>query len=334
MKELIKNLVETFGPAGSEDRVRELIAAEVREAADSVRTDALGNLIATVRGKGGGRRIMLAAHMDEIGIVVGHVDAKGFVRFGAVGGVPRQTLVGSRVRFGDGRVGVIGSEQKRIEGDLPRLDQLFIDVGAADRDGAPVKVGDVACFDRPFADLGGRLVAKAMDDRIGCAVLVQVLKELGETPHEVHFVFTVQEEVGLRGAQTSAYGIEAELGIAVDVTPTGDTPEAHTMEVGLGLGPAIKVKDRGMLAHPGVRRWLVETARREGLPYQLEVLEAGTTDAAAMQTTRAGMPVGVLSIPARYVHTPSEMVDYGDVLGAVRLLLALLRGPVELGGPS
>ncbi len=332
MKELIKSLVEAFGPSGSEDRVRDLIAAEVGKVASSVRTDALGNLIATVGSKGaGGRRVMLAAHMDEIGIVVSHIDAKGFVRFGGVGGVFRQALIGSRVRFADGRIGVIGSEQKRVEGDLPRLDQLFIDVGAKDRESVPIKVGDVACFDRPFVDLGERLVSKAMDDRIGCAVLVQVLKELGETPHEVHFVFTVQEEVGLRGAQTSAYGIDAEVGIAVDVTTTGDTPEARTMAVSLGSGPAIKVKDRGMLSHPGVRRWLVETAEREGIPYQLEVLEAGTTDATVMQTTRAGVPVGVLSIPTRYVHTPSEMVDYGDVLGAVRLLVALLRSPASLG---
>jgi len=332
VKELIKSLVEAFGPSGSEDRVRDLIAAEVGKVASSVRTDALGNLIATVGSKGaGGRRVMLAAHMDEIGIVVSHIDAKGFVRFGGVGGVFRQALIGSRVRFADGRIGVIGSEQKRVEGDLPRLDQLFIDVGAKDRESVPIKVGDVACFDRPFVDLGERLVSKAMDDRIGCAVLVQVLKELGETPHEVHFVFTVQEEVGLRGAQTSAYGIDAEVGIAVDVTTTGDTPEARTMAVSLGSGPAIKVKDRGMLSHPGVRRWLVETAEREGIPYQLEVLEAGTTDATVMQTTRAGVPVGVLSIPTRYVHTPSEMVDYGDVLGAVRLLVALLRSPASLG---
>ncbi|MCL6431184.1 MAG: M42 family metallopeptidase [Anaerolineae bacterium] len=332
MKELIKSLVEAFGPAGSEDRVRELIAAEVRKVAREVRTDALGNLIATVGRKGaGGRRVMLAAHMDEIGIVVSHVDSGGFARFGSIGGVPRQTLIGSRVRFADGRIGVIGSEEKRVEGDLPRFDQLFIDVGAQDRDSAPVKVGDVACFDRPFVDLGGRLVAKAMDDRIGCAVLVEVLKELGETPHEVHFVFTVQEEVGLRGAQTSAYGVDAEVGIAVDVTTTGDTPEARTMAVSLGSGPAVKVKDRGMLSHPGVRRWLVETAEREGIPYQLEVLEGGTTDAAVMQTTRAGVPAGVLSIPTRYVHTPSEMVDYEDVLGAVRLLVAVLRSPAEIG---
>lgn len=329
MKELIKALVEAFGPSGSEEQVRELIAGEVKGLADSVRVDALGNLIATVNGKGDSRRIMLAAHMDEIGVVASHIDEKGFVRFGAVGGVRTQTLIGGRVRFANGVCGVIGAEQKGVEGDLPKMDQLFIDVGAASKEQVAIQVGDVACFDRPLADLGQRLAAKAMDDRIGCAVLIQTLRDLGETPHEVHFVFTVQEEVGLRGATTSAYGIEADLGIAVDVTGTGDTPEARTMAVALGAGPAIKVKDGGMLAHPGVRRWMVETAKAEGLPYQLEVLVGGTTDAMAMQTTRSGLPVGVLSIPTRYIHTPSEVVDYGDVLNSVRLLVALLRGPAR-----
>lgn len=329
MKELIKALVETYGPAGSEDQVRELIRTQIEGHADSVRVDVLGNLIATIRGTGGGQRIMLAAHMDEIGVIVSHVDEKGFLRFQPVGGLFAQTLVGGRVRFANGLRGVIGAEQKDV-GELPRLDQLFIDVGARSKDSVPVCVGDVACIDRPFVDLGERLVAKAFDDRIGCAVLIQAMRELGATPHEVHFVFTVQEEVGLRGAQTSAYGIDANLGIALDVTRTGDTPEARTMEVALGAGPAIKVKDSGMLAHPGVRRWMVDTARRIGIPYQLEVLERGSTDAMAMQTSRAGVPVGVLSIPTRYVHTPSEMIDYQDVLNSVRLLVELLGQPVNL----
>lgn len=329
MKELIKALVETYGPAGSEDQVRELIGTQIAGHADSVRVDALGNLIATVRGTGGGQRIMLAAHMDEIGVIVSHVDEKGFLRFQPVGGLFPQTLVGGRVCFANGLRGVIGAEQKDV-GELPRLDQLFIDVGARSKDSVPVRVGDVACIDRPFVDLGERLVAKAFDDRIGCAVLIQAMRELGATPHEVHFVFTVQEEVGLRGAQTSAYGIDANLGIALDVTRTGDTPQARTMEVALGAGPAIKVKDSGMLAHPGVRRWMVDAARRIGIPYQLEVLERGSTDAMAMQTSRAGVPVGVLSIPTRYVHTPSEMIDYQDVLNSVRLLVELLRQPVSL----
>jgi len=331
VKELIKALVEAFGPSGSEDRVRELIAEQVRGLATEVEVDALGNLIAIVHGKGGGRRIMLAAHMDEIGVVISHVDEKGFLRFQPLGGVQARTLVGGRVRFANGVRGAIGAEQKGLSpSDMPRIDELFIDVGASSRETCPVQVGDVGCFDREFVDLGDRLMAKAFDDRIGCAILVQVLRELGETPHDVYLAFTVQEELGLRGAQTAAFGLDADLGIAVDVTLTGDTPEAHTMAVALGKGPAIKVKDRGMLSHRGVRQWMVDTARAAGVPYQLEVLEAGTTDGMAMQTTKAGLPVGVLSIATRNVHTPSEMVDYQDVLNSVRLLVELLRRPVEL----
>jgi len=163
-----------------------------------------------------------------------------------------------------------------------------------------------------------------MDDRIGCAVLVETLRRLERTPHEVHFVFSVQEETTLSGARTAAYGIEPDMAIAVDVTGTGDTPESRPMAVELGKGPAVKVQDAGMIAHPAVREWLVRAAEAAGVPYQMEVLERGTTDAAAMQLVRAGVPSGCLSIPCRYIHTPSEMVDGEDVEGAVRLLLHAL----------
>jgi endoglucanase len=191
-------------------------------------------------------------------------------------------------------------------------------------------VGDVAAFDRPLAELGSRLVSKAMDDRIGVAVLVETLRRMGESPNRVYFVFSVQEEVGLRGATTAAYEIDPEVGIAVDVTRSGDTPKGVKMDVSLGRGPAIKVRDSGMLSDPRVVDWMVRTAAEGQIPYQLEVLEAGTTDARAIQLTRAGVPAGCLSIPCRYIHSPSEMVDFGDVENAVRLLGALVAGSVEL----
>ena len=332
MKELIKKLVETYGPSGNEEQIREIIRAEIAGLADEVRTDALGNLIARRRGSGKGKRVMLAAHTDEIGVIVTHVDEKGFLRFGPIGGLWPHTLMGGRVVFADGTVGVIGTEKIEDENrkKVIPLDKLFIDVGAVDKESVPVRVGDVAGFQRPFADLGKRLVAKSFDDRIGCAILIQVMRDLKETPHDVYFVFSVQEEVGLRGAMTSAYGIEPEMGLSVDVTRTGDTPEARTMAVELGKGPAIKVKDGRMLAHPGVKRLLMETAEAIGIPYQLEVLEGGTTDATVIQVSREGVPAGCVSIPCRYVHTPSEMVDYDDVTNAVKLLVALLEKPITL----
>ena len=332
MKELIKKLTETYGPSGHEERIREVIRAEIEGLADEVRVDALGNLIALKRGKGQGIKVMLAAHMDEIGIIVTHVDEKGFLRFAPVGGVRPLTLLGGRAVFADGTVGTFGMEKREPEEakKIPTFDKLYLDVGAGDKESVPVKVGDVACFQRPFVAQGDRLIAKALDDRIGCAVLIQVMRDLKETPHDVYFVFSVQEEVGLRGATTSTYGIQPDLGISVDVTRTGDTPEAHPMAVSLGAGPAIKVKDGRMLAHPAVKDLLVRTAEELGIPYQLEVLERGTTDAAAIQISREGVPAGCLSIPCRYVHTPSEMVDYNDVANAVKLLVAVLSKPIEL----
>jgi endoglucanase len=180
-------------------------------------------------------------------------------------------------------------------------------------------------FVQPLDVQGSHLIAKAMDDRIGCAVLIETLRRLGSTPHDVHFVFTVQEETGLVGAGTSAYRIDPNVAIAVDVTHSGDAPESPPMAVALGDGPAIKVLDSGMVAHRAVRDLMVQRARRVGIPYQLEVMLRGTTDATAMQIVRSGVPSGCLSIPCRYIHSPSETVDEGDVENGVRLLLEILR---------
>jgi endoglucanase len=193
-----------------------------------------------------------------------------------------------------------------------------------------VKVGDAAGFYRPMEDMGNRLIAKSMDDRIGCAILIETLRALKSTPHEVAFVFSVQEEVGLRGAGTAAFGLDADLGIAVDVTLTGDTPNGRKMAVELGGGAAIKVRDGGMLADPRIKDLLVQRAQEARIKTQLEILEGGTTDAAAMQIARGGLPAGCLSIPLRYLHSPSEMVDFRDVQACVNLLVATLQKPIEI----
>ena len=335
MKDLIRRLVETNGPSGYEAQIRELIRSEVEPYADQVRGDALGNLIA-LKGQDSetGRKIMLAAHMDEIGLIATHVDENGFVRFTNIGGVARHTCVGGRVRFLNGTTGVIGYEHLEDRNRLPNFDQMFIDVGADSRESCPVRTGDIAAFDRPFSDLGDRLVSKAMDDRIGVAVLIETLRQISQQgkalANQAIFVFSVQEEVGLRGATTAAFGVEPDLGLAVDVTATGDIPKGLRMEVALGRGPAIKIRDGGMLSDRRVVDWMVRSSEQTGLPYQLEVLESGTTDARAIQLSRSGVPAGCLSIPCRYIHAPSEMVDYNDVQNAVRLLIELVSQPVEL----
>jgi tetrahedral aminopeptidase len=331
MKSLIQKLVEAVGPSGYEQAVRDLVRSEIEGLVDEIRVDAMGNLIARKGSKSdGGLRIMLSAHMDEIGVIATHIDEHGFVRFTNIGGVRPFNCIGGRVRFLNGARGLIYMDRPEDPNKLPALESLYIDLGATSRPDCPVKVGDLAIFERPFLDLENRLVSKAMDDRISVAVMIAALKDLQSTPHEVYFVFSTQEEVGLRGATTAAYGVDPDLGLSVDVTGTGDTPKGGKMEVGLGKGPAIKVRDGGMLSDPRVVRWMVDTSEKAGLPYQLEVLEGGTTDARAIQLARAGVPSGCLSIPTRYIHSPSEMVDYTDVQNAVRLLVALISQPVTL----
>lgn len=331
MKSLIQKLVETVGPSGYEKGVRDLVRAEIADYVDEIKVDAMGNLIAR-KGKkeANGMRIMLAAHIDEIGVIATYVDENGFVRFTSIGGVHPAYCIGGRVTFLNGTKGVINGDRLETPGTMHKLDQLYIDVGATSPADCPVKVGDMAAFERPFVDLGNRLVSKAMDDRIGAAVLVETLKQLQTSPHEIYFVFSTQEEVGTRGATTAAYSIDPEIGISVDVTLTGDTPKGVKMAVSLGKGPAIKVRDGGMLSDPRLVQQMISAAEKANLPYQLEVLEGGTTDARAMQISRAGMPAGCVSIPCRYVHSPSEMVDYSDVQNAVKLLLSLLSSPIIL----
>lgn len=330
MKQLIQKLTDAFSPSGYEDEIRAVLRREIQGLADEVRVDAMGNLIVRKgRASSSGKRIMVAAHMDEIGLIVTHVDERGFARFTTIGGVFPRNLPGGRVRFANGTRGVIGLEPTNSTSEVPSLDRMFIDVGASSKKDCPLRVGDVAAFERPFLDLGERLVAKSMDDRIGCAVALEALRALKSTPHEVYFVFTVQEEVGTRGAQTSAYGLDPQIGFAVDVTGVGDTPGRRGLDLALGKGPTIKIRDGGMISDPRVVDWMVRCAERNGIPYQREVLDGVTTDARAMQLVRAGVPVGCVSIPCRYVHTPSEMVDLSDVRSAVKLIAALLSSKID-----
>jgi putative aminopeptidase FrvX len=330
VKDLIKRLTEAYGPSGHEEPIRDIIRAEIEPLADELRIDALGNLIALKRGSGGGKKVMLAAHMDEIGLIISYVDEKGFLRFQPIGGIDPMTLVGGRVQFADGTLGVIAPEDRQKFKAEPELSKLYIDIGTTSREMAMVRLGEAVGFVRPFADLGQRIVAKALDDRISCSVLVEVLRRLQDSPHEVYCVFSVQEEVGLRGARTSAYDLEPDLGIAVDITVAADTPEAPKLAMKLGAGPCIKVMDSGMLAHPAVKKLLIDTAEASGIPYQLEILDRGSTDAAAIQLARSGVPAGCVSIACRYFHTPSEMVDMEDVENSVKLLLAVLGKPIDL----
>lgn len=331
MKDTIKKLVEAWGPSGFEHGVRALIEEEVGGLVDEMRTDAVGNLIC--RMGSGGTRIMIAAHMDEIGMILTYQDENGYYRFSPLGGLIPETLYGNRVRFENGAVGVVGREGSFRRTDAPGLDQFYVDL--CDGEGyADVKLGDAAALDRAYEERGSRVIAKSLDDRIGCVVAIEAIKRLaaaGNIANEVYFVFTVQEEVGVRGARPAAFGLEPDLGIALDVTLAADTPRPMArMQVDLGKGAAIKVHDPGLVVPPAVKNLMIERAEENSIPYQLELLPMGSTDASGISITGAGAPSGCISIPSRYIHTVSETVDVNDVEACVALLVAILDKPVAL----
>ncbi|MFZ0548778.1 MAG: M20/M25/M40 family metallo-hydrolase, partial [Candidatus Promineifilaceae bacterium] len=240
------------------------------------------------------------------------------------------TLMGNRVQFADGTVGVIYSERLENRDDVHPLEKHYIDIGATSKEDCHIEVGAAAGFVRPFQVQGSRMTSKTMDDRIGCVVVIEAFKQLASTPHDVYFVFSVQEEVGTRGAAIAANALNPDVGIAVDITPAGDLPNAQFTPLGLGKGPAIKVKDTGMIAHHGLVKLMKQRAEEAGIAYQLEVLNRGSTDARAMQVSNAGTAAGCISIVTRYAHSQSETVDIGDVEGSVKLLVEILSKPIDL----
>lgn len=328
MKQLLKTLTQISAPSGRENEIREAVKKLIQPHADEIRVDALGNLIAR-KGKAAkdGKRIMLAAHLDEIGLIVSHVDAKGFARFSALGGFAPHRRVGARVKFLNGAVGVIGLEREAEQKErAPSLDRYYVDMGVTSSKDSPVKVGDAAVYDSTFLDLGGRVVSKCLDDRVGVALLIESLTRLKPNMNEVWYVFTVQEEMGARGAGPASFGIDPEIGLAVDVTLANDAPNTRERNpIALGRGPAIKVKDAGIIADPRLVESLTSLAGKNRIPHQFEVVEGVGTDARAMQITGQGAQAGGLTIPIRNLHSPSEMLDMEDVNDAGRLLAAFLQ---------
>ena len=325
MLELTKTLVETWGPPGYEHRIRERIRAEVAALSDETWVDGLGNLICRVGG--GGKKVLIAAHMDEIGLMANYEEPEsGYLRFTSLGGLRPDTLNGNRVQFEDGAVGVIAVQG----GGGKAISDFYIDV-QKDGSGNATPVGQPAGFMREMLVRGERIIAKSLDDRIGCVVAIEAMRRLKrETPNELYFAFTVQEEVGLRGAKTAAQGVHPELGIAIDVTASGDQIRGSKMQVKLGGGAAIKVHDPGLVVPVAIKNWMIERCAADGIPFQLELLTGGTTDASVIQLTDAGVPSGCISIPTRYLHTTSETVDIGDVRACIDLLSGLLANPIEL----
>lgn len=320
--DLWKEIGGAFGPSGREDAVREAIAAAAGDYVDDIMTDALGNLIC--RKKGSGKKLLFAAHMDSIGVVATYIDEKGFIRFSQVGGLFHGDLINIQVRFANGTRGVISYEEKPAFKDLT-MDNLFIDIGASSREDAArmVQIGDFAVFEAPRFEQNGVLCGSYLDNRIGCVTLLLMLEQLSgqQSENDLYFVFTAQEEVGLRGAGAAAFAVEPDVAIAVDVTDTGDLPERKTpVAVELGGGPAVKVMDRSVICTPAVCAALERAAADCGISVQREILQFGGTDTAMLQKTGAGVQVGAVSIPTRYIHSPSELCAVSDVEQAAALL--------------
>lgn len=326
--ELYKKLASAFGPSGREAEIRETIADIAKDYVDEIQTDTLGNLICRKKAtcseeNGAARKILLAAHMDSLGVVVTFIDENGFLRFAPVGGIAKADLLGVQVRFANGIRGVISYEEKTAFKDL-QMTNLFLDIGASSREDAEkmIQVGDFAVFDAPMFEQNGVLCGPYLDNRIGCVTLLLTLQRLPAiVTDDLYFVFTVQEEVGLRGAGTAAFGVQPDIAIAVDVTDTGDLPEhKYPMDCYLGKGPAVKVMDHSVLCTPKIRSALEEAGLLAAIPVQKDILQFGGTDTAALQRTGRGVPAGAVSIPTRYIHTPNEMCAAKDVEHAALLL--------------
>jgi endoglucanase len=337
--ETLEKLSNACGVTGREEEVRNLMMKFLKPYVDEVKEDKLGNVIGIKEGKKKAPKVMLAAHMDEIGLLVKMISKEGFLQFTKIGGIDDRILLAQKVIVYTEKGplhGIIGSKPPHIQKEEERkkvitYDELFIDVGAESLEQAKkmgVKIGDPVGFDIKFAKIGKDIViGKALDDRVGCAVMIEVMKRLKKTDCTVYVVGTVQEEVGLRGATTAAFGICPDVGIALDVTVAGDVPGVREVDAPIKMkkGPSIEIADAGLITHPKVLRLLVDAAEENKIPYQLEAGLPGSTDAARISLSREGVPSGVISVPTRYIHSPTSMLNLDDVENAVKLTVAAIQ---------
>jgi len=339
LAEILEKLSNASGVAGREEEVRSLMKKFMKPHVDEIKEDKLGNVIGIKKGKKNAPKVMLAGHMDEIGLLVKTISKEGFLQFTKIGGIDDRILLGQKVIVYAEKGplhGIIGSKPPHIQKEEERkrvitCDELFIDIGAGSQEDVKkmgVRIGDPIGFDIKFAKIGKNIViGKAFDDRVGCAVMAEAIGRLEKTECTIYAVGTVQEEVGLRGATTAAFGISPDIGIALDVTIAGDVPGVKEVEapIKLGKGPALTVADYGLITHPKVLRLLIDSAEESKIPYQLETGLPGSTDAARISLTREGVPSGVISVPTRYIHSPASLLSLEDAEKAVKLLVTALK---------
>lgn len=343
MLSILKTLSESFGPSGCEDDVRDFIVQQLTPHWSSAEVDAMGNLIVSTGEQLDGPVVMIAAHMDEVGFIIDYIDDQGYLRFKKVGGIDDRILPSTRVRVGKNRVpGVIGMKPWHLtKGDeknrVTRSDDLYIDIGATSKAEAlqVVTLGDYATFDTPFQSLeSGMVTGKALDDRAGCAIAMMLAKK--GVPLPTKYAFTVQEEIGLRGAKTAAYRINPDVAIVLETTTCADMPDpdARHRSTRLGEGPVLTFQDATSIPHPGLLQMLVDVASQKGTPFQWKQTTAGGNDAGSIHLARGGIPTVSVSLPCRYLHAPSSMLSTTDMTHTLELVEAFLQAIAKEGVPA
>jgi len=334
---LLQQLTEAVAVSGNEGPVRQIVRAHVEAYSDDIKIDTMGNLLVTRRGSGRNRiRVMLAAHMDEVGLMIIDIDKDGYLRFDRVGGLNKQQILGKAIWVGDKHTpGIIGTKPTHMikpeeRKHIPDLEALRIDIGADSKETArkKIKLGEWATFATPFLRHGSTIRAKALDNRLGVATLIELVA-IPPQGYDLLAAFTVQEEVGLRGARVAAYTLNPDVAIAIDCTPAMDFPtwdgeENVAYNTQLGAGPAIYVADRATIGDPRLLRLLVETAEAEAIPYQLRQPGGGGTDAGAIHLAREGIPSISVSVPTRHLHTAASIASLEDWRNSVRLVHAAI----------
>ena len=335
----LEKLSNTCGVTGREGDVRKLMVKLMKPYVDEIAVDKLENVIAVKKGKPGSLKVMLAAHMDEVGLMVKTITKEGFLQFAKMGGIDDRILLAQNVIVHTQKgplQGIIGSKPPHIQKEEERkkivtYDNLFIDIGAEnlkDADKMGVKIGDPISFDVKYSKIGKELViGKAFDDRVGCAIMIETLEQLENPGCTIYAVGTVQEEVGLRGAATATFGVDPDVGIALDVTVAGDVPGVKEFDTSLkmGKGPVLTVADSGLITHPKILRLLMDAAEENKIAFQLETGLPGSTDAARMSLTRQGVPSGTVSIAVRYIHSPTGMLSLKDAENSAKLTAAAIQ---------
>ncbi len=325
MKALIKTLASYVAPSGSERDLQDTLLSYVRDVADEVLIDTLGNGIAKKHGIG--PHIMITAHADESGVMVIHIEDNGFLRLIQVGDINPITLVGRLVQFVNGVTGIVGVEAKVKTKDID-FNHLYVDIGAASKQEAAEKIaiGTAGVILEPVVELSEHLLAgRALDNRVGCAIAIEAFKQAATAGYQVSLVFTAQQTVGARGAKTAAFRLQPDLAIIIDAVPAGDMPEAKRMSIHLGGGPAIKIMDRTAIVPLVVKNHLLNSAKSVGVSVQHEVWPEGLTDAGAIQLSVDGILIGGVSYPARYVGGPSTLVDVRDAKATLQVIVEAIR---------